>query len=1113
MATLSLHYSDDEGDDNDYSLVIKPKPTNNNQSSNSSHKPKQQIQPQPPKQQLKNNNNSKSSTSTRSNQNNDKYKTAFSLDYDDQDNIDQGDSNNNNDYLNDYKDNNINISDKDFIDFSDYKNSNSNSNSNKNIKSDEQDDEQDDEKDQQQQQQLKPIYINNYDYQKTVPFKAFCDLLDKVTTDTKHTVKKKHLSVFFNHFKEADQNYFQLIRLLLPHLDKERQTYGLKEKTLAKFYVEILNIANNSIDASRLINYRKPISNDIGGDFGTAVYLSLRNRCITKGCLSMADINLSLDQLNSTFDRKEKVRILKRILRFSTAQEQKWYVRIILKDLKTGLSEKSVLNFYHPDAMSHFNISSNLRTVCENLKPLIGTNQTGAANSGGRSIYDIEIKLFQPLKPMLANRQPINSVFSIMEGGQVVVETKYDGERIQIHRDGDTIKYFSRNSNDSTYIYGNMFNSVVKECVIPEKCIIDGELLVWDSIAQKFEDFGKLKTLALGGNGDSGDPLGANFGKQLCFIAFDVIYVKDQSVMELPLSQRYFLLKRCVNQKAKSFEISEHKPCSSTADLVNYLDVAIMNRDEGIMVKNLNTCYVPGERKDKWIKIKPEYIDGVGDDLDLVIIGGYYGSGVGRRGGTISHFLLGVPFIPDDIDFEDFNQNQSSTNNIQFFSFCKVGAGYTDQELQGLQKLLEPHWREYKTSNAPKLIQLAEPFKERPDVWIDPKVSVVLQIKAAQIVPSEKYRVGYTLRFPRVVKIRDDKSWGDALDFDGAIVMAQEFEGRYAKRKFEQSLESANNAAAKKKSKKAATTKKKGNTLLSIFQDTDTSNVIPIQTIFQGLEFCVVKGDTEYPKSRLEIMIVECGGSKVQYPSSRTNYVIASKEVVKVQNIISSGTIDVIHFKWIVDCYNESRLISLGPKYMIFTTEATKKEFLKDIDIYGDSYTLETTKEMLKDSFDQIDKQNNRSTTTNKSPPPQLFIKSNQDKFNLEKKYFLNQSWWGLFRGLVFYLDKYQVIGEESTILESNRFEIISNLIRFYGGDIDCKFIKNNITHVVIDNNDLSRLSFIKDTVFRQKYNIEIIEIDWILTCIEKKQIVHSINYEIIDDGDDQHELSLSKIN
>lgn len=77
------------------------------------------------------------------------------------------------------------------------------------------------------------------------------------------------------------------------------------------------------------------------------------------------------------------------------------------------------------------------------------------------------------------------------------------------------------------------------------------------------------------------------------------------------------------------------------------MDAAILNREEGIMVKNLDSTYLPHERKGYWIKLKPEYIDGVGDDLDLLIVGGYYSSGC-RRGGTISHFLLGVAGPKDD---------------------------------------------------------------------------------------------------------------------------------------------------------------------------------------------------------------------------------------------------------------------------------------------------------------------------------------------------------------------------------------------------------------------------------------------------------------------------------
>jgi len=125
-------------------------------------------------------------------------------------------------------------------------------------------------------------------------------------------------------------------------------------------------------------------------------------------------------------------------------------------------------------------------------------------------------------------------------------------------------------------------------------------------------------------------------------MVFDLLYVNDRSVMHLSLQQRSLLLRRCVIPKSKRIELLEQKPGKITSDIIDALDDAIMNREEGIMIKNLHSPYVPNERKNKWLKLKPEYIDGLGEDFDLLIIGGYFGEGIGRRGGTISHFLLGV---------------------------------------------------------------------------------------------------------------------------------------------------------------------------------------------------------------------------------------------------------------------------------------------------------------------------------------------------------------------------------------------------------------------------------------------------------------------------------------
>lgn len=120
---------------------------------------------------------------------------------------------------------------------------------------------------------------------------------------------------------------------------------------------------------------------------------------------------------------------------------------------------------------------------------------------------------------------------------------------------------------------------------------------------------------------------------------------------------------------------------------------------------------------------------------------------------------------------------------FRFYSVCKVGTGYSDAELQNLQKMMEKHWRVFKPTSPPQCIQLIG-TKDKPDVWIEPRQylsfsflyfspltiifsSKILQIKAAQILTSDKYSSNFVLRFPRVMKIRLDKEWHECMDLPG----------------------------------------------------------------------------------------------------------------------------------------------------------------------------------------------------------------------------------------------------------------------------------------------------------------------------------------------------------
>jgi DNA ligase 4 len=180
-------------------------------------------------------------------------------------------------------------------------------------------------------------------------------------------------------------------------------------------------------------------------------------------------------------------------------------------------------------------------------------------------------------------------------------------------------------------------------------------------------------------------------------------------------------------------------------------------------LKKADSTYKPSERSaSHWIKLKTEYIDQLGDTLDLVILGGYYGKErrVGR--GTtdsfmnhISQFLVGIMHKVD----------LKNPKNSIAKPFARVGTGYSDNELQVLREKLKPYMVTYDSRFSPIFMNNWKYLQhDRPDAVItDLSKSMVLEIKASELCKTENYPTGLTLRFPRVVKIRYDKDWHDVM--------------------------------------------------------------------------------------------------------------------------------------------------------------------------------------------------------------------------------------------------------------------------------------------------------------------------------------------------------------
>ncbi|KAG5455422.1 MAG: DNA ligase N terminus-domain-containing protein, partial [Olpidium bornovanus] len=240
---------------------------------------------------------------------------------------------------------------------------------------------------------------------------------------------------------------------LLGQLDKERGSYGMKENLLAKVYVDLLGMSKEATTAQELLRWKIPAK---GGkvntfsaclspqgpvaDFAEILYDKLKTRSSVRtwSTLTMNDVNRQLDVLSR--DKAAGKQVFQFFFERSTPLEQKWLIRIVIKDLRIGMTERVILPIFHPDAYTLFTHASNLRKVCEELQ-----------DPNKRVSSKVRLELFHPFRPMLCKRlENVKTVLRDMNHHPFWIERKLDGERAQLHKKGNEYRYWSRYDTSSS---------------------------------------------------------------------------------------------------------------------------------------------------------------------------------------------------------------------------------------------------------------------------------------------------------------------------------------------------------------------------------------------------------------------------------------------------------------------------------------------------------------------------------------------------------------------------------------------------------------------------------------------------------------------------------------
>jgi DNA ligase-4 len=755
------------------------------------------------------------------------------------------------------------------------------------------------------------------------------------------------------------------------------------------------------------------------------------------------------------------------------AEELMWLIRMILRQMKVGASEKTFFDVWHSDAENLFNISSNLRRVCWELWDPDVKLEGDSAGIGLMQCFQPQLAAFQMRSwdQMVARMKPTedDAVFWI--------EEKLDGERMQLHMveddqmpGGKRFGFWSRKAKDYTYLYGKHFedeNSALTRHIKHafndgvRNIILDGEMITWDPEQNAIVPFGTLKTAALS---EQQNPFST--GNRPVFRIFDCLFLNEKDLTRYTLRARRQALVASVTSIDDRMLIHDYQEASQASEIEPILRKVVADASEGLVLKNPRSEYRLNERNDDWIKVKPEYMTEFGESLDCIVVGGYYGSG--RRGGGLSSFLCGLKpsqaWLAKQERLSQLGASQSqsinaqSTNPQRVLSFFKVGGGFAASDYAELRHRTEGKWMDWNVKKPPVdwvVLGGGDRQFEKPDVWIKPQDSVVLSVKAAQVTGSPQFATGYTLRFPRFKKLRTDKDWTQALSEDEFKALKNKVEAEVEEKKLKID-----------DSKKQRTTKKTKREVVIQGQEDiiKTPYAGPATKVFEGLSFWIV---TEAPKplkkskAELEQLVKANGGSIVLSEKDPNTIIIADRNVVKVASIKKHDKRNIIRPAWLLDCVRQSEIDVGRPalllpleKYHLFHTASSEVgKYDDNVDDYGDSYARDVTTEELLALCNSMPSQTDEGLD-----PEQVLEQFHEHGHDLDAlKGFM-------FRGITAYFEDVQA--------ETSR------LFKFAGGQIADSIEEDHVTHVVLRIGDSA--ASIRRTIATKSHLPRIVNEDWI---------------------------------
>lgn len=531
---------------------------------------------------------------------------------------------------------------------------------------------------------------------------------------------------------------------------------GMADKMVAHSIAEAFGLTQEEV----LADYAKK------GDLGLVAFeLSEKKRQKDKREeLSVAEVFGELEKIAGTSGMgsvEKKITALKELLEHMDAVSAKHLVRVPLGKTRLGIGDPTILDGL-AIAILGDRTKRKLLEKAYNETSDLGLIGKTLLEEGLDAVQKLTVTVGRPIRSELCERLPNpEKVFAKMDvDGQGIHATyKYDGFRVQIHKNGDKVEMFSRNLEDMSHMFPELIEGTLKQ-IKYKTAILDSEALAYQPASKEFLPFQETTKRRRKHNIEEVAetlPLKA--------FVFDILYADGKSLIDTPLTERIEILQKTV--QGDDILIPEPgKILKKPEELQLMLDDAITQGLEGVVVKRPDSLYEAGGRNFNWVKLKRHSSGELHDTIDCVIIGYIFGKG--KRTAFGAGALLIALY---------------DKKNDQFVSVTRLGTGLTDDEWRSIKEKTKGMELDHKPARVDSLIT--------PSVWVKPEI--VIEVLADEITRSPLHTAGmvendlpagrqggarepgYALRFPRLVSFRDkDKKAEDATTVDELIEMFEQ---------------------------------------------------------------------------------------------------------------------------------------------------------------------------------------------------------------------------------------------------------------------------------------------------------------------------------------------------